>query len=175
MASFNIAYLFLCTKEGALSDHPSDYGGQTYFGIARRFWPNWEGWQYVDASQWDLAKAAVPNFYKEEYWDTIKGDSIESQIIANRLLEQSVNSNAMFVTKNLQEILNALATHDNAVIAEDGKMGPATIARLNIMKAQEKAIEFALRSVYLTFLLGRAKENKTQRVFTLGWINREAV
>ena len=177
MADFSKAYAFLVTKEGSLSDHPADYGGQTYFGIARRFWPNWDGWQYVDANQWNLAQALVPSFYKEEYWDTIKGDLINSQLIANRLFEQAVNSNAMMVTKNLQEICNALAIHDNAVIAEDGKMGPGTMARLNAMssKQYEIAIEFALRAKYLTFLLGRAKEDKTQRVFTLGWINREAV
>ena len=65
MADFNKAYAFLVTKEGSLSDHPADYGGQTYFGIARRFWPNWDGWQYVDANQWNLAQALVPSFYKE--------------------------------------------------------------------------------------------------------------
>ena len=43
MADFNKAYAFLVTKEGSLSDHPADYGGQTYFGITRRFWPNWDG------------------------------------------------------------------------------------------------------------------------------------
>jgi lysozyme family protein len=124
-----------------------------------------------------MAKSMVPQFYQNEFWDVIKADLLNSQKVANRLFEQSVNSNPVFVIKNLQNIMNALATIDSAVIDVDGKMGPATIARCNALSSKhyEDAIEFALRSVYLTFLLGRAQNDKTQRVFTLGWINREAV
>ena len=177
MADFQKAYDFLITKEGALSDHPSDYGGQTYFGIARRFWPNWSGWQYVDSGKFNIAVTLVPKFYKDEYWDVIKGDLINSQKIANRLFEQAVNSNPVFVVKNVQTIMNCLTTIDSAVLVVDGKLGPVSMARLNALSSNtyENAIEFALRSMYLSFLLGRAEKDKTQRVFTLGWINREAV
>lgn len=176
MISFAIAYQFLCSKEGTLSDHPADFGGETYFGISRKFNPLWGGWAHIDAGEFEQAKQLVPIFYKEEYWDVMRLEALKSQKVANRMLEQSVNSNPRFVILNLQNIMNCLATDDGAIITEDGLIGNGTINRFNVlMPSYENAIEFALRCKYLNFLFDRAKSNPSQRVFMLGWINREMI
>jgi len=34
--------------EGGYSKNPNDRGGETIFGIARKFWGDWEGWSILD-------------------------------------------------------------------------------------------------------------------------------
>ena len=49
MAKFSEAEKITCKNEGGYANNPSDNGGETYAGIARKFWPNWSGWAKIDA------------------------------------------------------------------------------------------------------------------------------
>ena len=40
----------------------NDRGKQTYAGISRRFWPNWDGWKLVDRGRSGQGSFAAKNF-----------------------------------------------------------------------------------------------------------------
>ena len=48
MAIFNSAFQITMGNEGGYANNPADSGGETYKGIAKNYWPNWEGWTAVD-------------------------------------------------------------------------------------------------------------------------------
>ena len=48
MANFQQAFQHTAAAEGGYSNNPKDKGGETYRGIARKYWPDWAGWIIVD-------------------------------------------------------------------------------------------------------------------------------
>ncbi len=37
--------------EGGYANDPADSGGETFRGISRRNWPQWEGWPLIDQAK----------------------------------------------------------------------------------------------------------------------------
>ncbi|HYC54612.1 MAG TPA: glycosyl hydrolase 108 family protein, partial [Candidatus Binatia bacterium] len=102
MADLGASLKKLRPIEGLYSHDPRDVGAETVHGIARRFWPDWDGWLIVDrlrsrpdfprclalgaaAEQLELA---VSRFYRKEFWTPIAGDELRDQAIADELFEQ---------------------------------------------------------------------------------------
>ena len=52
MADFEIAYGETELFEGGYVNDPVDRDGETHRGVARRFHPDWEGWQIVGSARW---------------------------------------------------------------------------------------------------------------------------
>ena len=48
MAKFQIAEAITGRNEGGYANNSADTGGETYAGIARNYWPKWQGWKYID-------------------------------------------------------------------------------------------------------------------------------
>ncbi|MDX2189374.1 MAG: glycosyl hydrolase 108 family protein [Bacteroidota bacterium] len=77
MATFEQALTKVLKNEGGYANNPSDPGGETYKGIARKIFGKWDGWVNIDAkkrnpnfrnlleSDPDL-QAKVKHFYKSE-------------------------------------------------------------------------------------------------------------
>ncbi len=110
MANFNQAYN---TTAGHEAGWTVDNGGQTYKGISRKGWPNWQGWPLIDT--WIrfngqpkkgsyFNNPAINNlvlvFFKKNYWDKIMGDFIKNQTVANFLYDFYVNTNSAIVLVN---------------------------------------------------------------------------
>lgn len=108
MADFATAYAPLAGFEGGWCNVQGDSGGETYAGIARRYWPDWPGWKLIDrekdhssfasgASAFTRHLAAVPGladmvsgWYRSEWWDRL-GLAALPQDLANEIFEQSVS------------------------------------------------------------------------------------
>jgi lysozyme family protein len=144
MADFDIAYQKTLDNEGGYLSADTarqigDRGGETYKGIARNFNSDWAGWAIIDAYK---AKNGTPAYnsyindsnlddlvrqrYRSNYWDAIKGDSIQSQDIANLLFDLNVNGGGV---KTLQGSINTLISPDS--IAVDGVVGNDTLSKIN--------------------------------------------
>ena len=84
LADFATAFDRMIEDEGGyvLHEVPGDRGGMTYAGIARKMNPNWEGWQHIDYTEIPPTQM-VRDFYKVNFWDKIRGDEIESDVIAS--------------------------------------------------------------------------------------------
>ena len=142
--SFEKSITAVLKYEGGYCNHKGDTGGETYKGIARNSWPNWEGWESIDDAktrinpgttnkQWaqftKLIETAYPElqalvetFYNENFWKPMYCDYF-SEPVGHLLFDFSVNSGNSRATKHLQKALLALG----AKIEVDGKLGEQTI------------------------------------------------
>lgn len=179
MANFDIALQQLLGEEGGYANNSSDSGGETVFGIARKFNPTWIGWQIVDplkqqhANLRDLNAAlvadsqlqqAVAQFYRQAYWNF---DDVQSQLVANKLLEMEVNFGKGSAVKILQQGLIRLGQP----VHLDGSLGPATYAAMT--NAKEPELLHALRAYSALHRLHIIQAHPDQIQFAEGWIWRD--
>lgn len=149
MADFDAAYGPMLKNEGGYANHPSDTGGETYRGVARKHHPKWDGWRFVDrvkltlvnpppygTREWtnwrkhldkELAsipalQSAIKTFYHANFWQPIKGDEIQNQKLADWLFDRAVNCGTGAAAKMLQKACGVLA---------DGEIGTITLAACN--------------------------------------------
>lgn len=197
MADFIRAYRVTAGHEGGYANDPDDRGGETYRGVARKFWPAWEGWELIDGhkaafsgtEQFKRALDAdarlqqlVLEFYKREFWDQFQGDAVPSQEIAEELFDTGVNMSTARAVAFLQDAMN-LFNHDHynralyADVAVDGRMGPATLAVLQQALAAGRGGHILLDMNVQQGMHYREQMKKlaSQEKFALGWYNRVAL
>lgn len=187
MANFNWAYKNLAGYEGGYVNDVHDMGGETVCGIARKYWPNWCGWELVDTLKAqkkevnkELAEGSelvemVEEFYKTNYWEPIKGDKIESQPVANELLEQAVHMGITVAVCHLQTTLNVVYdvvqknAGEDVLIAIDGIFGSKTLGRLKklLHRGLEKFIVNYLNGLQFIYY-----NNHYNRRYLRGWLKR---
>jgi lysozyme family protein len=127
MADFLAAIPYTLNYEGGYAT----YDGDTYAGITRKNFPNWEGWAILDnymplksrqlVDNIDL-KAKINMFYKANFWDKIKGDYIDNQAVATYFHDWYVNAG----NKAIVEVQHVIGC-DPA----DGIFGSGSLAKLN--------------------------------------------
>lgn len=100
MNDFLTAFRLTNANEGGYSADPNDAGGETYQGISRRYFPNWEGWPTVDLYKPlhqgamikdDSLDSMVEGFYRENFWNKVGGDNLDNQDLANQCYDTAVN------------------------------------------------------------------------------------
>ena len=184
--------------EGGYVNDPTDRGGETYKGIARKFWPNWEGWSIIDILKKKYKhgilnarlnanaglQAMVEEFYRHNYWN--KNMLYEfDQAIADEIYDTGVNQGAKTAAKYFQKALSKLNRNqkDFPDLLPDGKIGNKTILAYRAYMATER---FSTRSY--TILIGWllsimnyyqldkyiniADNDLSQERFIPGWLNR---
>jgi lysozyme family protein len=134
MADTDLAVQFVLRQEdshisGDVTTIAGDRGGPTRFGIASRFHPELveQGFFDVDEIPHDEALVIAERVYFEQYGAPLRLQEIKSQDIANRLLSFAVNEGPAEAITLAQRACQSLG----CAIADDGKMGPATLAALN--------------------------------------------
>lgn len=141
--SFSIAFQRLIMIERGYSDHPSDTGGKTMYGITEAV-ARAHGY---DGPMADLPLETARAIYRAQYWDTLKLDEIArvSFPIAEEMFDTGVNMGIGLPGRFLQRALTALnrQAKDYPDLHPDGIVGPVTV--------------FALKR----FLERRAKEGET--------------
>ncbi|KKK77044.1 hypothetical protein LCGC14_2857570, partial [marine sediment metagenome] len=120
MADFTIASDKTLAFEGGYHDGTGDYGGETKYGIAKKFYPN------VDIK--NLTIDAARAIYKRDYWDKLMLDKITSQSVANELFDTAANMGWRRAARFLQESMNLL---DESTLVVDGLVGMKTLAVVN--------------------------------------------
>lgn len=160
--------------EGGFSDHPSDRGGRTKYGITSRTWTEWlatqpEGW-YGDVST--ITKSQAARVYYDKYWKKNSLDEIEDKFVAAEIFDTSVNCGPGTAAKIAQTAVNMLSNGD--VLVVDGILGPHTFSTLNsLSKRYRLSLVVALNLVQgmrYTTLLKREPERYGH--FIKGWMKR---
>jgi len=142
MDIFNKAFSFTISNEGGYSNDPDDAGGETYKGISRKNWPNWEGWQIVDAYKRKFARGKlnekmatniglnnlVKGFYLENYWIPLNLNAFHEKVSVE-MFDTAVNQGKHAAATYIQQSLNKLNRNgkDYPDIIVDGSIGPVTI------------------------------------------------
>lgn len=165
MAQFFKAFDKTFGNEGGLTltNVKGDKGGMTFAGISRVYWPKWDGWELIDKGDKGSPELVgrVRQFYRAQFWTPIKGDDIKSDAIASSIFDFAVNGGVVPAVKLAQ-----LTCH----CAPDGVMGPATIARLNLMDDALFEAVYTLQKI--RHYAHICNENREQSKFLLGWVNR---
>jgi lysozyme family protein len=178
---FKNAYQATMKNEGGYANDPNDHGGETWRGIARNFWGSWPGWTIVDEIKSQrpvslnstLAASAplnglVMDFYKQNFWDPLKLDLINSNQVALQLFDISVNSGTSRGAKMLQQAINLFRATDP--VAVDGKIGPASLAAANALG--HEALYNQINTLRATFYEGIITKDPTQERFRRSWFSR---
>lgn len=199
MAQFGIAYDKTMAHEGQYANDPRDMGGETWKGISRKNWPQWAGWEVIDAIKAnvhsrDLNKAMnadeelesyVKQFYLAEFWNKLSLAEIKDQAIADELFDTAVNQGEAKAGKYFQEALNLLNNNQKhySDIEADGKIGAGTLKAYNAYmltahfpgRSVERNTKTLLK-VMNGLQFGRyaeiCREHPEQEVYFYGWVNR---
>ncbi|NCD71058.1 glycoside hydrolase family 108 protein [Mucilaginibacter agri] len=180
MAQFNPAFQITMGNEGGYANNPHDAGGETYKGVAKNFWPHWEGWSIIDpiiakkpASINQALNANAPlqtmilSFYKANFWDTESLDNIKDQQIANQLFDIAVNMGTGIASRFLQQAVNKLSPDKLKV---DGQIGSLSISAANAEDAEDlyNTICQLRRGRYEAII----QSNPSQQRFANSWFSR---
>ena len=176
MADFKKAQIILEKIEGGYVHDPLDRGGETLNGIARKFFPDWNGWKVVDELKKKSANLAelkstlkndsklpreIELFYKEHFWDKMKLDSINSDVVAQNIYLIGVNAGISRSIKTAQKVSGVVV---------DGKIGPKTIEAINNMN--ENDFKKAFDAEEIAHYNSIVQKNPSQERFFKGWLNR---
>ena len=154
LTTFNEIIEVILDHEGGYVDDPTDRGGDTNFGIAKRFYPD------VDIK--NLTKEQAKKIYHQDYWRVGKCDEIPTHL-RHIYFDMCVNFGISGAIKVLQRAYNGKHSKD---IDVDGKLGPMTLTA--IQKLEEERVR-AYRVLRFANLVIKKPE---QERFWYGWFRR---
>lgn len=135
---------------------PDGRAGSTNLGVTQANWETFVGRKVTHEEMKALTPAAVSEFYKENYWDKVSGDSLPSGV-DYAAFDFAVNGGPRQCRVLLQRALG---------VSVDGVFGPSTMAA--IAAADSKTLLDSFSKYKEAFYRGL----KTFPVFGKGWMNR---
>jgi lysozyme family protein len=139
--------------EGGYVNDPKDLGGETKYGITKRFYPE------LNIKELTIEKAK--QIYKDDYWDKNRVESLP-QNLWHIFFDMCVNMGRRTAVKVLQRA----AVNRGKDIEVDGGLGPATIGAL-------KGVELdRVRAYRVKFYVDLITSKPEQEKFFLGWFRR---
>ena len=139
--------------EGGYVNDPKDLGGETKYGITKRFYPD------VDIKNLTIEQAT--EIYKKDYWDKNKVESLP-QNLWHIYFDMCVNMGKRTAVKVLQRA----AVNKGKDIEIDGGLGPMTIGALKGVEL-DRVRAFRVK-YYVDLITARPEQEK----FFLGWFRR---
>jgi lysozyme family protein len=103
----------------------------------------------------------VREFYRQRFWNVIRGDELRSQEIAETIFNFGVNTGTRVAVKLAQLIVGA---------TPDGAVGDKTVEKFNSVEPEAFRKSYALAKI--TRYADICNKNRSQSKFLLGWINR---
>lgn len=149
-ASFALAFDRLIGSEGGYVNHADDPGGETNYGICKRSYPS------LDIKA--LTRAQAMDIYRRDFWQRGRMDQF-APAIAYQVFDIAVNSGIETAIRLLQRASGT---------AEDGHIGPITLARIRSMTVAEVLV--CLIAERLDFW----RKLSTWPTFGRGWAGRAA-
>ena len=153
MKNFNEIIEQVLEHEGGYVNDPKDLGGETKYGITKRFYPD------VDIKNLTIEKAK--EIYKKDYWDKNRVESLP-QNLWHIYFDMCVNMGKRTAVKVLQRA----AVNKGKNIDVDGGLGPMTIGALKGVEL-DRVRAFRVK-YYVDLITARPEQEK----FYLGWFRR---
>jgi lysozyme family protein len=148
MSNFNEFVEFILEHEGGYVNHPKDPGGETKYGIAKKFYPE------LDIK--NLTVDQAKEIYFNDYWKKNKCDQMHPAV-ALLVFDSTVNQGFVAAGKILQRSLR---------ITDDGIIGPQTLSKVNNTNPMIVIKEFtSQRALYYA-------HTRNVETFGLGWYRR---
>lgn len=165
----------LIDREGGYSNHPSDRGGATKYGITEAVA---RAHGYSGAMR-NLPRDEAAAIYKRLYWLRPRFDQVakRSRKIAAELFDTGVNMGPAVAATFLQRALSALNRNrkDYPDLVPDGRIGAATLAALDtFLKLRnpggEAVLLRALDALQGERYLRLAERRPANEAFLYGWL-----
>ena len=152
--TFNEIIEVVLEHEGGYVNDPDDAGGETNFGIAKRWYPN------VDIK--NLTKEQAEKIYHQDYWRPGKCDEVPRQL-RHIYFDMCVNFGQGGAVKVLQQAANA---KNRNKIEVDGGIGPKTINAIQNVSLDRVRAYRVLRFANIVI------DKPNQEKFWVGWFRR---
>jgi len=154
------AFDLVLKSEGGYVNDNADHGGETNLGVTRAAWGEYKGRPIRDGEMRQLTRDMVKPFYKSQYWDKVRGDDLPAGL-DYAVFDFAVNAGPGRAAKFLQRAVG---------VAEDGMIGPATMAAVQRANAAEVLAQFSAAKE--SFYKGLVDRDPAQRRFIKGWLAR---
>ena len=154
LTTFNEIIEKVLKHEGGYVNDPHDRGGETNFGITKKFYPD------VDIK--NLTKEQAKHIYHTDYWRRGKCDEIPSRL-RHIYFDMLVNFGKRGAVKVLQRAANA---KNKDKIDVDGGLGPATLNAIQNLELERVRAYRVLRFANLVI------KKPEQERFWFGWFRR---
>jgi len=154
LRTFNEIIEVVLGHEGGYVNDPTDLGGETNFGITKRFYPD------VDIK--NLTKEQAKHIYHTDYWRRAKCDEIPSHL-RHIYFDMVVNFGKGGAVKVLQQAANS---KNKDKIMVDGGIGPNTLKAIQNLEIDRVRAYRVLRFANLVI------KKPEQEKFWLGWYRR---
>ena len=141
--------------EGGYVHDPKDLGGETNFGIAKRFYPE------VDIK--NLTKEEAKDIYRRDYWVRNKVEELPENL-RHIFFDMCVNQGRGTAVKILQRACNA----KGADLAIDGGMGPKTEETIKTYKPSLDRVRCYRLKHYYDLVNAKPEQER----FLYGWYKR---
>ena len=141
--------------EGGYVHDPKDLGGETNFGIAKRFYPD------VDIK--NLTEEGAKEIYRKDYWDKNKVDDLPDNL-KHIYFDMCVNQGRGTAVRVLQRAING----KGGDLKVDGGFGPGTKGAL----AKYKPSLDRVRCYRLKHYYDLVNKKPEQERFLFGWYRR---
>lgn len=180
MTAFDRALNHVFAVEGGFSDHPSDSGGATKWGITERLA---RAYGYSGAMT-DLPKPLARDIYYDAFWKPLGLDEIaaRSETIATELFDTGVNCGVVRAGQMLQRALNVLNQKGTQWpdMAVDGRVGPITMSALRTytIRRGNEGVTILLRvlnSLQGAYYVELAERREKDEDFIYGWFRTRVV
>ena len=154
--NFDKSLALILKHEGLYIDHPQDPGGATMKGITLATFTDFKGRAMSKEELRAISDADVRAIYKSRYWDAVRADELKPGVDL-LAFDMAVNKGVGRAAKLMQRA---------AGVAEDGALGPKSMAAINALDAADfiAKVSEARRDFY--------KSLKTFPVFGKGWLRR---
>ncbi len=159
--AFYSAHKWIEKWEGGFSNHPSDPGGATNYGVTQAVLAQWRGHAVSIQDVRDLSPDEARRIFHARYWRPMRCDELP-YAVALMAYNCGVNSGPGRGGRFLQSALN----RQGASLEVDGSIGPRTIAAA--ATADQGRLVRDFRDLYEAFYRGLP----TWPVFGKGWMNR---
>lgn len=165
----------LVGKEGGYSNHPSDTGGETMWGITVAV-ARANGYT---GSMRSMPRDTAKDIYRRKYFVLPGFDRVaeQSAAVAEELFDTGVNMGPSVASTFLQRLLNGLNRQgkDYADIGVDGDVGPATLRSLKAYLAKrgkdgEKVLLKGLNALQGARYVALAEGRSANEDFLHGWL-----
>ena len=141
--------------EGGYVNDPSDLGGETNFGITKRFYPD------VDIK--NLTKEQARKIYYDDYWVANKVPQMPNNL-KHIYFDMCINQGKGTAVKVLQRAVNS----KGGDLKVDGGLGPKTVESIN----KYKPCDNRTRCYRLKHYYDLVNKKPEQERFLFGWFRR---
>ena len=168
MANFETSLAAVLHHEGGYVDDPDDSGGATNMGITHATLAAWRKREVNRGEVKDLTEAEAGEIYKANYWDKLLLDEVQSQALAEAVMDMGVNAGVGTAARLLQMAVNWLVKSE--LLQTDGWIGPVTVRAVN--GSTERLLLQKFFELRVKHYMAICRNNKSQRKFLYAWIKR---